>query len=95
MENCVAPGLGKFQSIIRSCIVFDQSNFILAQDGSVELQFCQTRLVFTTQGCRSCAVRVILDMVTQDQLICTLRSVFRRDFYCIALHVSYWRKDVH
>ena len=26
MENCVAPGLDKFQSIIRSCIVFGQSN---------------------------------------------------------------------
>ena len=25
MENCVAPGLDKFQSIIRSCIVFGQS----------------------------------------------------------------------
>ena len=27
MENCVAPGLDKFQSIIRSCIVFGQTNF--------------------------------------------------------------------
>ena len=26
MENCVAPGLDKFQSIIRSCIVFGQSS---------------------------------------------------------------------
>ena len=25
MENCVAPGLDKFQSIIRCCIVFGQS----------------------------------------------------------------------
>ena len=26
MENCVAPGLDTFQSIIRSCIVFGQSS---------------------------------------------------------------------
>ena len=25
MENCVAPGLDKFRSIIRSCIVFGQT----------------------------------------------------------------------
>ena len=28
MENCVAPGLDKFQSIIRSCIVFGQSSLM-------------------------------------------------------------------
>ena len=27
MENCVAPGLDEFDVIIRSCIVFSQSNF--------------------------------------------------------------------
>ena len=26
MENCVAPGLDEFDVIIRSCIVFSQSN---------------------------------------------------------------------
>ena len=31
MENLVAPGLDKFQSIIRSCIVFGQSSPILEQ----------------------------------------------------------------
>ena len=28
MENCVAPGLDEFDVIIRSCIVFSQSNYI-------------------------------------------------------------------
>ena len=28
MENCVAPGLDKFQSIIKSCIVFGQSIYL-------------------------------------------------------------------
>ena len=28
MENCVFPGLDKFQSIIRNCIVFGQSRDI-------------------------------------------------------------------
>ena len=30
MENCVAPGLDEFDVIIRSCIVFSQSNYNIA-----------------------------------------------------------------
>ena len=35
MENCVAPGLDKFQSIIRSCIVFGQSTERSAVSGNL------------------------------------------------------------
>ena len=42
MENCVAPGLDKFQSIIRSCIVFGQSIKGLAKLDS----YCSDKLVF-------------------------------------------------
>ena len=33
MENCVAPGLDEFDVIIRSCIVFSQSMYIIIEPG--------------------------------------------------------------